>query len=227
MTGQILRPDVNTEYILILALVIIMGWFAFGVVYNLRRGDALLKWMQHGLPKIGQRTTFRWLGTSVAELIIAHAKKPFRRLETVVVLKPRDVFWMTILANLQGREDIVIFRAQLNSAPLVDLELVDGKTWSGRNALKQVLDRKWESKTYQDMQLLAPKGLLDLATTVLDRLAVPMQKLSPRYARFSLRRDTSRPNLELHVPFPAYHASEATHYFDALRELARSVGESR
>jgi hypothetical protein len=216
---------VNPQTIFIIAAVIIMGWFAFGVVYNLRRGDTLLQWMQTGLPKIGQRTTFRWLGTSVAELIIAHAKKPFRRLETVVVLKPRDVFWMTIIAYFQGREDIVIFRAQLNTAPLVDLELVDPKTWSGRNALKQVLERKWESKAYQDMQLLAPKGYLDLATTVVDKLAGPMQKLSPRYARFSLRRDTSRPNLEVHVPFPAYHTSDATHYFDALRELAHTISE--
>ena len=56
----------NAQYILVIALVIIMGWFAFGVVYNLRRGDALLKWMQNGLPGIGQLTTFRWLGTSVA-----------------------------------------------------------------------------------------------------------------------------------------------------------------
>jgi hypothetical protein len=50
-----------------------------------------------------------------------------------------------------------------------------------------------------------------------------MQKLSPRFARFSLRRDT--PNLELHVPFPAYRTSDSTHYFTALRELARAIGE--
>jgi hypothetical protein len=216
---------VNSQYILIVALVIIMGWFAFGVVFNLRRGDALLKWMQNGLPSIGQKTTFRWLGTSVAELVIAHAKKPFRRLETVLVLKPRDVFWMTIMAYFQGRDDIVIFRAQLSTAPPVDLELVDSKTWSGRNALKQMVERRWESKSYQGMQLLAPKGLLDLATTALDKLAVPMQKLSPRYARFSLRRDASRPNLELHLPFPAYRTSDATQYFGALRDLARTISE--
>ncbi len=213
----------NPQYILVVAVVIIMSWFAFGVIYNLRRGDAILKWMQKGLPDIGQRTTFRWLGTSVAELVIAQAKKPFRRLDTLLVFKPRDVFWMTILANFQGRDDMVIFRAQLSTAPLVDLELVDPKTWSGRSALNQVIDRKWESKAYQGLQLLAPKGLLDLATTVLDRLSSPMQKLSPRFARFSLRRDT--PNLELHVPFPAYRTSDSTHYFTALRELARAIGE--
>jgi len=214
---------VNAQYILVIAVIILMGWFAFGVIFNLRRGDALLKWMQNGLPKIGQRTTFRWLGTSVAELVIAKAKNPFRRLETLVVLKPRDVFWMTIMAYFQGREDIVIFRAQLSTAPLVDLELVDAKTWSGRNALKQVAERKWESKTYEGLQLLAPRGLLDLATRTIDGLATPMQKLSPRYARFSLRRDT--PNLELHLPFPQYRTENADQYFEALRALARAVSE--
>jgi hypothetical protein len=213
----------NPQYVLVIAVIIIMGRFAFGVIYNLRRGDALLKWMQGGLPGIGQRTTFRWLGTSVAELVIAHAKKPFRRLETLLVFKPRDVFWMTIAAHFQGREDIVIFRAQLSTAPRLDLELVDPKTWSGRNTSQQAAQRKWESKTYEGLQLMAPQGLLDLATTTINGLAAPMRRLSPRYARFSLRRDT--PNLEVHVPFPAYRTSDASQYFEALRDLARAISE--
>ncbi len=213
----------SPQYILVIAVVIIMSWFAFGVIYNLRRGDAVLKWMQGGLPDIGQKTTFRWLGTSVAELVIAHAKKPFRRLETLLVLKPRDVFWMTIAAALQGREDIVIFRGQLTTAPLTDLELLDPKSWSGRATANQLAARKWESKTYQGLQLMAPMGLLDLATTTLDRLALPMQKLSARYARFSLRKDM--PNFEVHIPFPAYRTTDAVQYFAALRELARAVSE--
>ena len=215
----------NPQYILVMAVVIIMGWFAIGVIYNLRRGDALLKWIQTALPTIGQRTTFRWLGTSVAELVIAHAKKPFRRLETLLVLKPRDIFWMTILAYFQGRDDIVIFRGQLITAPVTDLELVNPNTWSGRATSKEIQQRKWESRPYRDMQLWAPQGLLDLAASTLDRLTVPMQKLSPRYARFSLRRDTSRPNLEVHVPFPHYRALDAEKYFQALRELAGAVSE--
>jgi hypothetical protein len=157
--------------------------------------------------------------------VIAQAKKPFRRLETLLILKPRDVFWMTILASIQGREDIVIFRAQLVSAPSVDLELVDPKSWSGRGVLNQLADRRWESKPYQGLQLLAPAGLLDLATQTLDRLTIPMGKLSERYMRFSLRRDASQPHFEAHVPFPAYGTGEAKLYFEALRGLARAVSE--
>lgn len=213
----------NPQYILVAAVIVLMGWFAIGVVYNLRRGDALLKWMQNGLPSIGQKTTFRWLGTSVAELVMAHARKPFRRLEVLLVLKPRDVFWMTLMAAFQGRSDIIIFRGQLTTAPLVDLELLDPTSWSGRNALNQLSGRKWETQTYRGLQLLAPAGLLELATQTLDRLTAPMEKLSARYARFSLRRDA--PNLEVHVPFPAYRTLDARQYFEALRGLARAISE--
>jgi len=200
-----------------------MGWFAIGMIYNLRRGDALLKWMQNGLPDIGQKTTFRWLGTSVAELVITQAKKPFRRFETLLFLKPRDVFWMTIAAYFQGREDIVIFRAHLITAPATDLELLDLKTWSGRDTQRRIRQRKWESTTYQGLELMAPAGLLDLATKTLDRLALPMQKFSSRYARFSLHRNA--PNFEVHVPFPDHRNVDAKQYFAALRELARAVNE--
>ena len=217
----------NPQYILVAAVIVVMGWFAIGVVYNLRRGDALLKWMQGGLPGIGQKTTFRWLGTSVAELVIAHAKKPFRRLETLLVLKPRDVFWMTILASVQGRRDIVIFRGQLTTPPLTDLELVDPASWSGRTVLQQLSERKWDSKPYQGLQLLAPAGLLDLATQTVDRLAAPMQELSQQYLRLSLRRDApnAAPHFEVHVPFPAYRTLDAKQYFESLRQLAQAIGQ--
>lgn len=213
----------NPQYILVIAVIVVMGWFAFGVLYNLRRGDAVLKWMQAGLPDIGPRTTFRWLGTSVAELVIAHAKKPFRRLETLLVMAPRDVFWMALMAAVQGRRDTLIFRAALSTPALLDLELADPRSWTGRTALRQVSARGWEATEYREMQLMAPRGLLELAAATLDQLTPPMEKLSPRYMRFSLRKDT--PNLEIHIPLPDYRRRDAPGYFEALRELGRAIGE--
>ncbi|HUH95799.1 MAG TPA: hypothetical protein VLZ89_00465 [Anaerolineales bacterium] len=213
----------NPQYFLALAVLIIMGWFAVGIIYNLRRGDAVLKWMQSGLPRIGEKTTFRWLGTSVAELVIARAKPPFRRLETLLVMKPRDVFWMTIMAAVQKRDDILIFRAQLSSAPFLDLELADPKTWSGHSALQNARQRGWDSRPYHDLQLMAPKGLIELAASTVDRLSGPMQELAPRYARLSLRK--AMPNLEIHIPFPDYKKADSTNHFEALRNLAQAILE--
>jgi hypothetical protein len=213
----------DSQYIVIIAVIIFMGWFALGMIYNLRRGDALLKWMQDGLPLIGQRTTFRWLGTSVAEMGITKAKRPFQRLDTLLVLKPRDVFWMTIIAFFQKRGDVLIFRAALSIPPLLDLELADPNTWSGREALGKAAKRGWEAADYHGLRLMAPKGLLNLAVATLDRLLTPIQSLSPQYMRFSLRK--AAPNLEVHLPFPNPRETDAKVYFQSLSDLGRAVGE--
>lgn len=220
MIGEVV---VDARYFLVLAVIIIMGWFAFGVIYNLRRGEALIRWMQSGLPRIGERTTFRWLGSSVAELVIAKGKGPVRRLETLVVLTPRDIPWLLLLAGMQGRRDTLIFRAQLGTPPLLDLELANPRSWTGRMALQQAAQRGWESRTYRDLQLMAPPGLLNLASTTLDRLQPQAHKLTNSYQRFSLRK--SSPHLEVHLAFPDRDNADAVVFFEAFQSLARSVSE--
>ena len=213
----------NPQYFLVIAVIVMIGWFAIGVLFNLRRGDGLLKWMQPGLARIGARTTFRWLGTSVAELGIHQAKNPFKSLDTLLVMAPRDVFWMQAVAALQGRRDTLIFRGVLTTPPSVELELADPKTWTGRTGLQQAAQRNWENRDYQGRQLMAPRGSLDLAVRTLERLDGPLAKLSPSYARLSLRR--SAPNFEIHLPFPSRTATDPVIYFEALRDLARAVGQ--
>ena len=213
----------DSQTIIVVAVAVFMGWFGVGMIYNLRRGDKILKWMQDGLPLIGQRTTFRWLGSSVAEMGIAKAKRPFHRMDVLVVLKPRDVFWMTIIALFQRRDDILIFRAALATPPLLDLELADPKTWSGREALSKAAKRNWETTDYHGLRLMAPRGLLNLAAETLDRLSTSMNALSPRYVRLSLRK--TAPNMEVHLPFPKPLETDARAYFQSLCDLGRAVSE--
>ncbi|MEW5938361.1 MAG: hypothetical protein AB1750_01755 [Chloroflexota bacterium] len=213
----------DSQTIVIFAVAVFMGWFGIGMVYNLRRGDKILKWMQGGLPQIGPRATFRWLGSSVAEMGIAKAKRPFHRMDVLLVLKPRDVFWMTIIALFQRRDDILIFRAALAAPPLLDLELADPKTWTGREALSKAAKRNWEATDYHGLRLMAPRGLLNLAAETLDRLTAPMQALSPRFTRLSLRK--TAPNMEIHLPFPNPGQTDAGTYFQSLINLGRAIGE--
>jgi len=214
---------VDPKYWLVVAAMVIMGWFAFGIIYNLRRGEALLRWLQIGLPRIGERTTFRWLGSSVAEMVIAKAKNPFRRLETLVVLAPRDVPWMWLWALLRGRRDTLIFRAHLAVAPRLDLELADPTSWTGRTALNEVTKRGWESRAYENgLQLMAPQGLLNLAGNTVASLNTQAEQLAPKFWRFSLRKEA--PHLEIHIPFPNTQ-TDARNWFDILHRLAQQVGE--
>ncbi len=213
----------DPKYILIIAVALIMGWFAYGIVTNLRKGDKLVRWLRSGLPIAGEKTTFRWLGSSVAEMEIHKAKKPFRSLMTILVFVPRDIPWMWAWSMLRGRRDTIIFRAQLGTHPRADLELADPASWTGRGILQQLAARGWERRPYKDLQLMAPRGQLDFAAEVLDQLAPAAWGLAPHYWRFGLRRET--PHLEVHLAMPDIRRVEAAGYFTALKKLAGEVSE--
>jgi hypothetical protein len=213
----------DPRYWLVVAVILVMGWFAFGVLYNLRSGNGLLRWLQGGLPQIGERTTLRWLGTSVVELVIAKAKKPFKHFVTLVVLAPRDVPWLWLMALLQGRRDVLIFRADLDAPPPVEVELADPTFWTGRLALRQTAEQGWEGQPYQGLQMMAPAGRAAQAEAVLVRLADPMQRLALHYYRFGLRKEA--PHLEVQIAFPD-RRGDAGQFIAALQTLARAVSEA-
>ncbi len=214
----------DPKYILLIVVIVVMGWFAFGIIYNLRLGDAYLRWLRKGLPLVGERTTLRWLGTSVVEMAIAAAKKPFRRLDTLIVFEPRDVPWMWLWAALHGRRDILIFRAQLANPPPVDLELADPATWTGRQALQQAAALGWSSQSRDGLTLMAPADQLERAASTLAALDSPLKRLSAHCLRLSLRRAASVSQLEVHLPLPDRKAIQAGEWLQALQDLAHLTG---
>src|SRR5688500_10585716 len=118
-------------YALLLLLIGVMLLFALGTRRNIRRGNALLTWLQDGLPLLGRKTTFRWLGSTAAVLKIARAEEPFREAEVVVVLEPRDVGLLWAWGRRRGRRDFVILRGWLRRPPIFELEAGDLTGWTG------------------------------------------------------------------------------------------------
>jgi hypothetical protein len=111
-------------------LAAVMLWFAFGTQRNIRRGNDLLRWLQDGLPLLGERTTLRWLGSSVVELRIAEPEPPFREAQLLIVLEPRDLGALWALAHRRGRRDFLIVRARLARAPRFRVDLADPRSWT-------------------------------------------------------------------------------------------------
>lgn len=214
----------DPKYLLVAAVVFVMGWFAFGVIYNLRLGDRMLRWIQSGLPRVGERTKLRWLGTSVVELAIEKARAPFKKLDTLFVLSPRDVPWMWILASYQGRRDTLIFRAHLIRQPSLEFDLADPISWTGRMVLRQSTARGWQSKPYRNLQLLTPPGKVAAVEDALRQFDAPIKRLAPTLWRFSLRREV--PNLEVHLAFPDRNTN-AVQFIESLRNLAQLIDEQR
>ena len=210
----------DPKTIVVIALAVIMGWFAFGLLFNLRRGNAVLRWLQGGLPLLGERTTFRWLGSSVAQMEISRPKPPFRTVQLMLVLAPRDVPWFWLLASLRGRRDILIFRAKLASAPEADLEMADPASWTGRTALSDAAGKGWMCEPYKGYRLCAPADALQTARRALPDLEAALRPATPILVRLSARSEAQQ--VEVHVPLPRA-GQDARAYFKALQAVARAL----
>lgn len=195
-------------------------WFALGSGWNVRKGQQTLRWIQGGLPLVGERTTLRWLGTSAVQLGITRPKDPFREVEVVLVFEPRDIPFLWGLARLRKRCDLLIFRGRLRLPPRYELELLDQGSWSGRDSLKRLDMAAWHQADLGEPALvLAYQGneALDLATAALAQF----RQIGPHVCRISVRR--SNPHVEVHLSLPRTDQVSAKELFSLLRETSRNV----
>lgn len=213
----------QSQALLFALVALVMGWFAFGVIWNIRRGSAVLKWMQAGLPRVGEKTTLRWLGSSAVELVIAKARPPFRRVDLVLVLEPRDVPWFWLLARLRGRRDMLIVRGQLVTAPQFEFDLLAPGSWSARETVGRGEARQWETEPLADAHFRAPAPTRPLSRQRAPAALEAARKVRPTVWRLSSRREA--PQLELHVPLPDPRQDDAAQFFNALRALAERMSE--
>lgn len=212
-----------TQALLFVAVAVVMGWFAGGVIWNIRRGNALLKWMQAGLPRLGPRTTLRWLGSSAVQLGIEKAKPPFRRVEIVLALEPRDVPWFWLMARAQGRRDVLVVRAQLVSPPALEFDLVAPGSWSDRTSSRRAQSQPWQSEPMNDVSFRAPAATRGLSRTIAPAILQAAYQVHSPVWRVSSRREY--PQLELHIPFPDPRRDSAPQFFSALGTLAEQMGK--
>ncbi len=194
----------------------LLAWFAGGTIWNVRRGHEVMRWMQEGLPMLGERTTVRWLGSTAVEMVIRQAKPPFEQVVLVIFMEPRDVPWMWALSRSGGRRDTLIVRGTLRQAPRAELEALDRASWSGRDALRSVRGGEWSVR-----EPATPAGLATFyrAAASLSR-ADAMLELAARAGltvrRLSLRQ--GEPHLQLHVDLPGGGVS-SSQVFETVRAL--------
>jgi len=206
--------------LLVLAVVVVLLWFALGTGRNIRKGNELLRWLQGGLPLLGRRTTLRWLGSSAVRLEIVDPVAPFREAEVVVVLEPRDVGVLWAWARAHRRRDFLIVRARLERAPRFELEVADLHGWTGRDAMRDMDPEAWSFADWTDPPIRVAHGPgADPAATrrMWDRLA----GASGGIWRLSIRR--APPHLEVHVLPPDTGAVTAEGLFRTVAELARAA----
>jgi hypothetical protein len=206
--------------LLVLVVVLVVGWFAAGTQFNVRRGHKALAWLQPSLKLRGEKTTLRWLGSSVVEMKIATAHTPFRRADVLVVLEPRDVPFLWWSARLMGRRDLLIVRGELEHAPRFEFEAFDPHAWTGRG-----LEAKLKLRNWDPVPLSPPLVGYSAAKAPLAELQ-PLLAI-PGLVRLSFRRTAAAAgagapprgtdHFELHCRLSAIQAHPAAELFEKLR----------
>lgn len=199
-------------------LVFLMAWFAIGSLWNIRKGNATMRWMEGGLPLLGARTTVRWLGTTSVEMILREARPPFEQMTLVIFLEPRDVPWIWGFTRRRGRRDTLIVRAQLARAPLHELEVLDRASWSGRDAWRGMASERWSVREPTAADDLRAFYKFESALTLGDTLLGLTHRKGMAVRRLSVHR--GEPHLQLHVDLPAL-STPAVEFFGTLRVLGQ------
>jgi len=204
--------------IFVVVVIAIVGWFALGTHLNVRKGYRFLEWLQSGLPLVGEKTTLRWLGSSVVHLEIENAREPFRRVEVLVVLEPRDVPPLWLLSRLRGRRDLLIVRTELRSVPKLQIEILDRQAWSTRTVDKEVRQQQWQLVPFENpgFQVYALPPVANVAGLVAEA-----ERPGLSLVRVGVRR--AKNNFEMQWRLPSRRAPAALAVFETVQRLARQV----
>ena len=204
--------------VFIVAVLAIVGWFALGTHVNIRKGHRYMEWLQAGLPLAGEKTTLRWLGSSVVQLKIEKAHEPFRRVEVQIVLEPRDVPPLWLLSRLRGRRDLLIVRTELRFVPKSQFEVLDPQAWSTQAVEREMLQQQWQ---------LTPSGDLPFRVYALPPIAhaadfvAEVRHPELPLVRIGVRRAVNA--LEVQWRLPARPATSSRSVFESVQRLARRV----
>lgn len=204
-----------TELVGIVAIVVV-AWFAAGTISNVAAGRALMRWMQGGLPALGERTTVRWLGSTAVEMTIRDGKAPFASATLVIFLEPRDLPWMWALGRARGRRDTLIVRGVLRRTPALEFEALEPASWSGRDALARV-PPEWLVREAGAPGEVVVHHASAAALGQAEAMLALARGAGLAVTRLSVRR--AEPNFQLHVPLPD-RRRPARDFFETVRALA-------
>jgi hypothetical protein len=212
--------DAVLPALLVVALMVVLLAFTFGTQRNIARGNAVVRWLQSSLPRLGQRASLRWLGSSVVELRLSAPVEPFRDVTILAVMEPRDVPLLWAFTRARGRRDLVIFRTSLRRAPRSELEAADPASWITSREPGE--EPGWTAIAWPGEVHAARRGAPDPAMTDAARSAwARLAAASGGVWRISLRQTV--PHLEVHVRPPDLRAAGSGPLIDALRELAAEI----
>jgi hypothetical protein len=203
--------------VVIIAGVLILSYI-LGYYYNRQHAEQIFRWLKNGLSTLGEVSLGEKLpGMSTGgRLEVNQASAPFKRVEAVYLLAPRENPLFLIFHLLQGRGDELIVWVNYQSKPEQSIEVA-------RRADRQ-FEKRLHDKDKPALSLL--EGMRDLQVAIETRpnspLAQKVQSFLSSYSsdviRLALRPD--KPNLFLRLNLRVMRSKSSVDLFNSLVELA-------
>lgn len=206
----------------LIVLLVLLCWYLIGTQYNIRSARRALKWLEQGLPILGEKAALNWTGVSHVRVQIPKAKEPFRSADVIIDLVPRELpFWFLWRTNSR-RQDTLIVRAQLRAAPRFDLV-----SHSSRVSADEQLKRSGSGQWTAVQGGLANEMTADIRGNIspyaVNRLIVQTTLDGMTLTRLIVHR--SAPNLEVHYLLPQFEQVSPQRVFTSIHQLGEEVAQ--
>jgi len=197
-------------------------WFVAGSIANSRKVRTISKALQPALAKHGTVSAYRRLGNSGAQFIVEKAEVPFRQIEMVFLLEPRENLLLWLFERIRGRRDELMLRANLRSAPAQEVRLGRREDRQFKASVEREPDKPFE-------WIEAPAGLEVARRGASDTAMIKRwEKLTDRYGE-AVRRvsiQSKEPHLTVRVRLSAEGERSAATLLDAVGETLQPSSRS-
>jgi hypothetical protein len=196
---------------------LILLWFLVGASINRRRGRMVYDWLVKGLSLFGKIEPLRRdkLLQAAAHLRVNQLVEPFRRMEVIYTLEPRENLPLWVYGRLSRRRDTFFLRADLKSTPVQDVEAGRKNDRAFATFLTSQLKEPYASQTLPGRLEVAWRGKKD--KECLKQLSAFLEKYDAAILRFSLHR--AAPHLTLKAELSPLQSGEAAKFLQDLQEV--------
>ena len=207
--------ELTTQAVIAFCILLTI-WYIVGWQVNRRRGRRLLEWILQGLRAFGDQITVSRLGTSGFQVNVRKPQPPFKRIETTILLEPREILLLWILNLLRGRADYLVLKGTLRASPRGEVEVVKKKGRLARRVLKGLDEKAWTRQETADGLVIAYRGKQGRQQA--DAISHLVEDLSPRLLRLSLSKKA--PHLLVSLSLAGLDEQSALLLFSSLQDLA-------
>ncbi len=202
------------------AALLLLCWYLVGMQYNIRRARRTLKWLEQGLPVIGEKAALNWAGVSQVQIQITKAKDPFRTAEVWIQMEPRELPFWWLWTRSRPIKDTLIFRSHLRTAPGFDL-VSHSPHVPADEQLKHSGSGHWTAVQGGLANAMNADIRGNISPYAVNRLIVQTTLEGMTLTRLIVHR--SAPNLEVHYLLPKLEQVSPQRLFTTLHQLGQDI----